>query len=66
MAWWFRRHRDLAAGIAFGLVLGLAVVALFVFVFSEQAVDEPQIDQSTVPAAPAPAAPSSTSPKKAP
>jgi Mg/Co/Ni transporter MgtE len=56
MAWWFRRHRELAAGIALGIVLGLIVIALFVFVFSEQAVDEPQIDQS----------PPSTSPKTTP
>ena len=37
------RHGDLAIGIAAGIVLGLAVVALFVFVFSEQAVDAPSI-----------------------
>ena len=40
------RHRDLMIGIAAGIVLGLAVVALFVFVFSEQAVDAPSISGS--------------------
>jgi hypothetical protein len=38
-----RRHGDLAIGILAGIVLGLVVVALFVFVFSEQAVDAPSI-----------------------
>jgi hypothetical protein len=54
---WFRRHRDAVAGIALGIVLGLVVIALFVFVFSEEAVDEPQIDEAptttTAPSAPA-------------
>jgi hypothetical protein len=38
-----RRRGDLAIGIFAGIVLGLVVVALFVFVFSEQAVDAPSI-----------------------
>lgn len=46
---------DRAIGIVVGLVLGLLVVALFVFVFSEDTVDAPSIDNgaqtttSTVP-----------------
>jgi hypothetical protein len=40
-------------GIAAGVVLGLAVVALFVFVFSEQAVDAPSISGSPTTTAPA-------------
>jgi hypothetical protein len=42
-----RRHGDLAIGILAGIVLGLVVVALFVFVFSEQAVDAPSISGGT-------------------
>ncbi len=42
-----RRHGDLAIGIVAGIVLGLAVVALFVFVFSEQTVDSASIDNDT-------------------
>jgi Mg/Co/Ni transporter MgtE len=60
---WFRRHRELAAGIVLGIVLGVVVVALFVFVFSEQAVDEPQIDHG---GAVTTTAPSSTAPKTTP
>jgi hypothetical protein len=42
-----RGHGDLAIGILAGIVLGLVVVALFVFVFSEQAVDAPSISGGT-------------------
>ena len=38
--------RDRALGIFLGIVLGLAIVAVFVFVFSEDTVDAPSIDQS--------------------
>ena len=37
--------RDRALGIFLGLVLGIAIVAVFVFVFSEDTVDAPSIDQ---------------------
>jgi uncharacterized membrane protein required for colicin V production len=37
--------RDRALGIFLGIVLGLAIVAVFVFVFSEDTVDAPSIDQ---------------------
>lgn len=43
--WWHQR-RDLVLGITLGIVIGIAVVALFVFVFSEKAVDAPSIDGS--------------------
>jgi uncharacterized membrane protein required for colicin V production len=36
--------RDRVIGIVVGLILGIAVVAVFVFVFSEQTVDAPSID----------------------
>jgi hypothetical protein len=36
--------RDRVIGIVIGLILGVAVVAVFVFVFSEQTVDAPSID----------------------
>jgi hypothetical protein len=48
---------DRAIGIVAGIVLGLIVVALFVFVFSESTVDAPSIGggpKSTVPSAPSP------------
>lgn len=51
MAWWWHRRRDRVLGIMLGLVIGLAVVALFVFVLSEQAVDAPSVDQTKAPAA---------------
>jgi hypothetical protein len=35
---------DRLLAIVLGLILGLAIVAIFVFVFSEDAVDAPQID----------------------
>jgi uncharacterized membrane protein required for colicin V production len=38
--------RDRALGIFLGIVLGLAIVAVFVFVFSEDTVDAPSIDQA--------------------
>jgi hypothetical protein len=38
--------RDRVIGIVIGLILGVAVVAVFVFVFSEQTVDAPSIDHN--------------------
>jgi hypothetical protein len=41
-----RRPRgDLVVGIVLGLVLGIAIVALFVFEFSEDTVDAPSLDE---------------------
>lgn len=51
------RRGDRTIGILAGIVLGLIVVALFVFVFSEETVDAPSIDERT---APAPTQPSPT------
>ena len=49
-------HGERAIGIVLGVALGLVVVALFVFVFSEETVDAPSIDEGgatqTTPAAP--------------
>ena len=42
--------RDRALGIFLGLVIGIAIVAVFVFVFSEDTVDAPSIDQGGAPA----------------
>jgi hypothetical protein len=39
------RRSDRLVGIALGIVLGLAIVAIFVFVFSEDTVDAPSIDE---------------------
>jgi hypothetical protein len=39
------RRSDRLIGIALGIVLGLAIVAIFVFVFSEETVDAPSIDE---------------------
>lgn len=38
--------RDRALGIFLGIVIGLAVVAVFVFVFSEETVDAPSLDRA--------------------
>jgi hypothetical protein len=47
-------HRgDRLIGIALGIVLGLAIVALFVFVFSEDTVDAPSLDEGRTTTAPA-------------
>jgi uncharacterized membrane protein required for colicin V production len=37
--------RDRMLGIFIGLVIGIAIVAVFVFVFSEETVDAPSIEQ---------------------
>lgn len=37
-------RRDRAIGIAAGIVLGLAIVVLFVFLGSEQTIDAPSIE----------------------
>jgi hypothetical protein len=46
---------ELLIGIVAGIALGLAIVAVFVFVFSEDTVDAPSIDRGS-------AAPQQTSP----
>ena len=48
-----RRHGDLAIGIVLGIVVGLALIALFVFVFSEQTVDSASIDNGATTSTPA-------------
>ncbi len=40
---------DLAIGIIAGIALGLAIIAVFVFVFSEDTVDAPSIDRGSSP-----------------
>jgi hypothetical protein len=42
-----RRPGDRVIGIVLGVLLGLAIVAIFVFVFSEDTVDAPSIDKGT-------------------
>jgi hypothetical protein len=42
-----RRHGDRIFGILLGLVLGIAIVAVFVFVFSEETVDAPSLDRDS-------------------
>ena len=42
-------HGERTIGIAIGIALGLVVVALFVFVFSEETVDAPSIDEGAPP-----------------
>jgi len=39
-----RRRSDRYIGIALGLLLGIAIVAVFVFVFSGETVDAPSLD----------------------
>jgi hypothetical protein len=39
------RRIDLVLGIVIGVVLGIAIVAVFVFGFSEQAIDPPQLEE---------------------
>ena len=60
------RIGDRAIGIALGILLGLAVVILFLFLGSRTTIDEPSISDG--PAAtqtqPAPAAPQATQPKR--
>lgn len=43
------RRGDLVLGIVLGLVLGIAIVALFVFAFSEETVDAPSLDEGGPP-----------------
>ena len=43
---------DRVLAILLGLALGLAIVAIFVFVFSEDTVDAPSIDNGTPTTAP--------------
>ena len=38
-----RRHRDRVVGIALGIVLGLAVIVLFLFLGSRNTIDEPSL-----------------------
>jgi hypothetical protein len=44
---------DRVVGILLGIALGLAIVAIFVFVFSEDTVDAPSIDNGAPTEAPA-------------
>lgn len=37
-------RRDRALGIVLGLLLGIAIVAIFVFVFSEETIDPAQLE----------------------
>ncbi len=39
-----RRRGDLILGIALGILLGIAILAVFIFVFSGDTVDAPSID----------------------
>jgi hypothetical protein len=39
------RRSDRLLGIFLGVALGLAIVAIFVFVFSEETVDAPSLDE---------------------
>jgi len=39
------RWGDRLLGIFLGLVIGIAIVAVFVFVFSEETVDAPSLDR---------------------
>ena len=43
------RGGDRLAGILLGIALGLAIVAIFIFVFSEDTVDAPSIDEGALP-----------------
>jgi hypothetical protein len=47
------RRGDRLIGIVLGILLGLAIVAIFVFVFSEDTVDAPSIDKGAPTEAPA-------------
>jgi hypothetical protein len=38
---------DLAIGILAGIAIGLAIIAVFVFVFSGETVDAPSIDRAS-------------------
>jgi hypothetical protein len=40
---------DRAIGIGLGLVLGIVAVILFVFLGSEETIDDPQIDRAPAP-----------------
>ena len=40
-----RRRSDRYIGIVLGLLLGIAIVAVFVFVFSGETVDAPSLDE---------------------
>ena len=40
---------DRAIGIGLGLILGIAAVVLFVFLGSEETIDDPQIDRGAAP-----------------
>ncbi len=53
---------DRAIGILAGIVLGLIIVALFVFVFSEETVDAPSIDERNTPAPAQPSPPPQPAP----
>lgn len=44
------RHRDRIIGIALGILLGVAVVIIFVFYVSQETIDSPAIDENSPPA----------------
>ena len=56
---WLRitKRRDRVIGIALGVLLGIAVVVVFVFFASEQTIDAPSIDRDDGPPAERPAEP---------
>ncbi|UJA19641.1 hypothetical protein HJD18_05050 [Thermoleophilia bacterium SCSIO 60948] len=39
-----KRRGDLVAGILLGIVIGIAIIAVFVFVFSPETIDAPSLD----------------------
>ena len=45
------RWGDRLLGIFLGLVIGIAIVAVFVFVFSEETVDAPSLERGSEPPA---------------
>jgi len=44
------KRRDRVIGVLLGILLGIAVVVIFVFYGSEQTIDAPSIDEDTPPA----------------
>jgi hypothetical protein len=43
------RRGDRLIGILIGILLGLAIIAIFVFVFSEETIDAPSIGDRSAP-----------------
>ncbi|MGH2992775.1 MAG: hypothetical protein ACRDL1_04485 [Solirubrobacterales bacterium] len=44
------RHRDRIIGVVLGILLGIAVVIIFVFYGSQDTIDAPSIDENGPPA----------------